>query len=307
MAELIDLYTDMTIRDLSKKEHMETIYSIGPIFHLFGTLDVDEFTASHLEEVQRHMITLGWVRKTVNRRITRIKRMVRWGSKRGYCPPTLYHALLCVEGLKRGQWGARDNDPVEPVSREVVEATIPWMKPDVAAMVRVQLLCGMRSQDVCGMRPMDIDMSGEIWIYSPPEHKTAHLNKRRIIAIPKTVQGLLKPLLHKVEPDQFVFSPRRSELARQADRVANRNPNRQTPIYPSELRASAKAKIARRQKESNLRDRYDSMSYRQAIDYAIDKAARADPPVEIPHWHPHQLRHTISTEISQTIGEQQAQ
>ena len=48
------------------------------------------------------------------------------------------------------------------------------------------------------------------------------------------------------------------------------------------------------------RERYDSQSYGRAVQYAIIKANKAG--VDVPHFHPHQLRHTAATRIRKEMG-----
>ena len=49
----------------------------------------------------------------------------------------------------------------------LVEATIPYLPPIVADMVKIQRLTGCRPGEVCQLRPMDLDRSGEVWTYRP--------------------------------------------------------------------------------------------------------------------------------------------
>ena len=117
---------------------------------------------------------------------------------------------------------------------------------------------------------------------------------------------LLRPFLSR-EPDAFLFSPREAEEWRNEQRAVRRDPNRKTKVYPCELRArekrrqTAKKRVSKRPK----RDRYDTPGYRRAVEYAIAKAKRAG--VMIPHWHPHQLRHTRATEVRRRYGVEAAQ
>jgi site-specific recombinase XerC len=90
-------------------------------------------------------------------------------------------------------------------------------------------------------------------------------------------------------------------------RHVDRNPHRKTKVYPCELRArerrraKARLRISKRPKQ----ERYDVASYRRAIEYGIAKARRHG--IEIPHWHPHQLRHSFATLVRQRYGIEGAQ
>jgi hypothetical protein len=46
------------------------------------------------------MIDANLARKTINGRISRIRRMFRWASKEGHVPAITYHGLLALDGLK---------------------------------------------------------------------------------------------------------------------------------------------------------------------------------------------------------------
>jgi integrase len=81
-----------------------------------------------------------------------------------------------------------------------------------------------------------------------------------------------------------------------------------TPIYPSEIRRRQKLKKARRRQRKPKRpkgERYDTRSYRRAIEYGLRMAKKYG--FAIPHWHPHQLRHNRGTEVRRKYGIEAAQ
>ena len=81
---------------------------------------------------------------------------------------------------------------------------------------------------------------------------------------------------------------------------------RKTKIYPSELRRRQRVKEARRKQRKRRKpkwspgERYDTKSYRRAIDYGLARAKKAG--FVVPHWHPHQLRHNRGTEVRRKYG-----
>lgn len=310
LGEVIERYMVHARRRYSNadgptKEAAEMETALEPVAALFGGLPGRDFTARHLVAVQDYLVELGTLcRQTINHRVSRIRRMFRWASKLGEVPEDLYWKLKSVDSVPFGV--GFEADDVEPVDWKVVSETLPWLTPTVAAMVRIQLLCGMRPQDVCRMRPMDIDRSdAECWIYQPPKHKLSHLKKKRFIAIPPFAQEAIAAFLDRAE-DTHLFSPRES-YRQYRDQVAIENrTKRKTKIYPAELRARARRQAAAHQStEKAKRTAFDTDSYRRAITSGLTRAAKAG--VQIPHWHPHQLRHTMSTSVSQLLGEQEAQ
>ena len=80
-------------------------------------------------------------------------------------------ALATVEALKRGRTDAPESPPIEPVPINVVEATLCHLSAPVAAMVRLQLLTGMRAEEVMTMRGADLTISHDVWEYRPVDHK----------------------------------------------------------------------------------------------------------------------------------------
>jgi len=113
---------------------------------------------------------------------------------------------------------------IESVSEEIVEKTLPYLSPVVAAMVQVQRLSGMRPQDVRNCRACDFDRSGDVWKYTPYTHKTEHLGKNRIIAVGPKAQAILTPYLEaKAEtPEAFLFSPKDAVQLQKVEKRKNR-------------------------------------------------------------------------------------
>lgn len=297
IAELILEYLDYaTSYYAANKEFKGMTAALKHLYNFAGDIDGREFGSAKLMDFQQYMLTLTYQRKRgkelvsrpysrsqINKQVGRIKRFIRWCSQRELVPSEQYSKLICVEPLSKGRCRAPEAPDVEPVAREIVEQTLPYLTQTASAMVRVQMLCGMRPQDVCGMRWEDITTEGTIWIYRVLAHKNSWRGQELHKAIPRAVQAILQPFAGS----GFVFSPIRSEELRLAGLRKRRRPTK------------------RRDRKRPLRDRYDTDSYRRAIDYGIKKAARAG--IVIPHWHPNQLRHTIATEIRQAIGEEASQ
>jgi integrase len=113
------------------------------------------------------MIRMGWCRTYINAQMGRLRRLFKWAAENELVPAVVHHCLSAVSGLRAGRTSARESKPVKPVSEEHIAAVLPYLSRQIAAMVRVQLLCGMRPGEVCEMRGTDIDASGELWFYRP--------------------------------------------------------------------------------------------------------------------------------------------
>ena len=62
-------------------------------------------------------------------------------------------------------------------------------------MIDLQLLTGARPGEMVIMRPIDIDRSGEVWVYTPLEHKTEHHGYERKILIGPKAREIVMPFL----------------------------------------------------------------------------------------------------------------
>jgi integrase len=206
-------------------------------------------------------------------------------------PAAVFHGLQVVKGLRKGRSEARETDAVRPVSREQVEAIRPYVSLQVWAMVELQLLTGARSGEIVALRPMDVEQSGDVWTYRPPEHKTAHRGATREIYIGPRAQAVLSPFLQR-EASCPCFSPTEAE----AERRAHAHSERKTPMSCGNRPGSNRT----RRPEVGPGESYSTDSYRRAIRRACEAAG-------VETWHPHQLRHTRGTELRREMGLEAAQ
>jgi hypothetical protein len=120
-------------------------------------------------------ISLG----VINQRVRTIRRAWKWLASKRLVSIESWQCLCALEPLRRGRCAARVTEPVRPVADSVVERTCDALPPSIAAMVRLQRITGMRPGEVCAMEWREIDRSGEVWVYEPRHHKTAHHGHRR--------------------------------------------------------------------------------------------------------------------------------
>jgi integrase len=271
-------------------EYVAVRDALKPVVELYGGVQVSEFGPLALKACRERMVQRGLARRHVNQRVNRIRRCFRWGVENELVAPTVLEGLRSVTALKKGRTPAPETLPVQPVLREHVEAVLPHVAKQVACMIQLQLLTGMRPGEVVQMRPGDIDRSGPVWVYRPIHHKTDYRGIDRLIYLGPAAQELLAPWLSR-SPETFCFSPREAEQARHLARRAARR----SKVTPSQAARRPRVKPRRAK-----RDWYDRDSYRRAIEYGIRRAG-------CPHWHPHQLRHTRATEIRAKFGLDMAQ
>jgi len=277
------------------KEFVEMGLALRPLRELLSTTLAREFGPLRLDAVRQNMIEAGLSRGVINNRIHRIKRCFRWLVSQQLIPATVYEGLRTVDGLKRGRSKAKELPPVSPVDDAYVDAVLPHVVPQVAAMVQLQRLTGMRPCEVGSLRQAEIDMTRDIWVYEPAEHKNAWRGHDRKIPIGPRAQQVLSPFL-KSDAGAYLFSPRDAAEHRRVTRRAARK----SPMTPSQRKRGRVPAPTR-----PLRDHYDVDSYRRSIKYGIRKvnklrlAANQD---SIPEWFPLQLRHSRATELNELYG-----
>ncbi len=291
-----------------------------PLKALYGSTPANEFGARSLKAVRQKMIDDGLSRGVINARVNRIRRMFKWGVENELVDAGVLHALQAVASLKRGRSSATETNGVAPVPEPHIEATVPFLATPVQAMVRLQLLTGMRSGEVTAMRGQDLDTTGRLWTYRPSSHKTEHHSIERVIYLGPKAQTVVKPFLKK-DLDAYLFSPAEAD----AERRAKRHAARKTPLSCGNLPGTRR----RPKPKTQPGNRYTTNSYRQAIRYACDQAFPAPPPIgRLPaetvvawtarltaeqrqelkawrkahSWHPHQLRHNAATRLRKEFG-----
>lgn len=284
------------------REPRDITYAMAVLIDCFPSLAVEEFGPLRLKEVREVMIEMNWCRNLINQRIGIIRRMFKWAVSEQIVSPMILHGLQAVAGLRRGRTRAKESKPVKPVDEQHVYAVLDYTTPVVAAMIELQLLTGMRPGELVSMRPCDIDRSEAVWHYYPEKHKNIYRNIERIVSIGPRGQEILRPLLLR-NSETLCFSPAESEIQRR-DKLTQ---SRKTPL-------SCGNTVGSNRKDDPQRvagDRYDSVSYRKAVEYAItacNKARRAEAkaaglkPELVPHWTPYQLRHTAATKVRKEMG-----
>ena len=251
----------------------------------FGPLKLKAFRQTLIDERDEKGRRLS--RPYINRSVRMVRSIFKWGVGEELVPAGVFHGLLAVEGLRLGRSDAPEPPGVRAVPDATVEATLPHLCPTVADMVRLQRLTGMRPGEVCRMTAAELDTTGEVWLYAPRAHKTAHHGKSRIVAIGPRARAVLERHLGQ-DLSAPLFSPKHAvQEQKESLRAANR-----TPFTPSRLVRDRKR--ARRPKR-RLNEFYTTCTYAQAIRRACEKA-------NLPPWAPNQLRHTKATELRKQFG-----
>lgn len=250
---------EIALRSLRAMHGAEPIDNVG-YEHILAARDALENTVDGEDGPKYH-------RNTINQRVGVWKRFVRWALDNRLCSPRTKADWWAMSNLARLRSKALESVPVGPVPHWMVKATLPYVSPTAAAMIRVQELCGARPGEICAMRPCDIERRRKVWVYRPGQHKTLHRDQVRVIVLGPQAQTILLAHLGKRpnwKSDAPMFPPQ--EIPKR------------TPARPG-----------------------DRTSYVQVIRYAV-KAARKAGAKSIENWTPNQLRHACGTRVRRRFG-----
>jgi integrase len=296
-------------------------HALRRVRRLYGASPVTSFGPLALKAVQRDMAApkqvvdpktgksidqAGWCRTNINRAVTRIKTMFKWGVGNELIPAHVYQGIAAVPGLRAGRSMARENERVMPVENQNIDAVLPHVSPQVRAMIELQRVTGMRPGEVVNIRGCEIEMGAELWVYRPSQHKTLHHGHSRKIYLGPRAREIIEPFL-RTDVSAFLFSPAEADQLRRA----RQHEQRKTPPTHGNRPGSNR----RRSPKRRPCDRYTVASYRRSIARACDAADRrgkggmviGDTERLVPRWSPHQLRHTAATRLRRDFGLEAAQ
>jgi integrase len=186
---------------------------------LYGDTPAAEFKQSSLRACQRWLIDADLTRITINGYVAIIRRCFAWGVGQELLDESVHRRLEYVEPLQPGRTGAKDAEAVLSVPDDAIEKTIPKLHPladrraVLEAMIRFQLVTGLRPGELCRMAVQDIDRGEEEWCYRIRSHKNLHRGARRKSARvwlgPKAC-AILAPFLARPDADGrvWVFPPK---------------------------------------------------------------------------------------------------
>jgi integrase len=308
-------------------EIFEVRVVIRALRELYAETPVATFGPLCVKAARQKWVNDGRSRTECNRRVSLIKRILKWAVSEELAPPAAYQAVAAVAGLQKGRTTAPEKPPVGPVDDAVVEATLPHLNRHVRGLVEFQRLTGCRPGEACALRRCDIDMTEGVWRYNPPHHKTAWRGKDRTIAIGPKAQELIREFFTD-DPEEYLFSPRRAV----EELMAERSATRKTPRWPSHMRRNAEKRERHPKRPPSAK--YNTQNYGLAVDRACDRAfpppgALAQRPDESAaawwarltvaqqgevrewrkahRWHPNQLRHSFATRVRKQHGLEAAQ
>jgi len=266
---------------ISPTHYMSIERALGLLATEYGDTSAATLGPRKVKQVRITMVGLGWKRETVNKGVRFIVAAFRWAASEELVKADVHTSLATIPNLKLGEMGVEDGDAVPPAPESHVDAACDHLPRQIVAMIRLQILTGMRPGEVVTMRRCDIDTTGKVWIYRPVTHKTAHRGKTREVLLGPKAIAVLAQFLSGLRFDAHLFDPKQAHAEQKAVGATQRRREGQQPND--------------RKTDRVMGDHYTTGSYRRAVQRACDKA-------EVNRWSPNQLRHNAATTMRKEHG-----
>lgn len=249
--------------------------AVRPLVRLFGASPAVDFGPLALKAVREEMIAAGWVRKTVNESVNRIRRMFKHGVENELVPADALLRLQAVAPLKAGKSAAPDRPKRRAVPQDQIDAVRALVRPMVADLIDLQLLCGARPGELLGLTPEMIERKGEIWVADLEHHKTEHHGHSRVLYFGPRCQTILAKYIGR-KKSGLLFAMQRVSYTRAIVRACE-----QAFGMPDKLRKPPKT--ATPEQLDKIRQ--------QASEWRLKYC-----------WSPHWLRHTAGKRLREEFG-----
>jgi integrase len=250
-----------------------------------GGLLAKDFGPKAYKQLRLAMIQADWSRRYISDQCGRVRRFIGWGVSEELLPRDARHALESVPALTVGEFGVRETDEIPPVPDDVLATTLTCVGPVVRDMIEVQRLTGMRPGELVQLASNHIDRGGDVWLFSPPRHKTKNRGKQRTIAIGPRAQAILSRYLFAERCFNYTSASYRRAIHRACDRAF---PHPAIAAIAGSGLPARKKMLATAAKKRELKGTL--------------AAWQSDH-----RWSPNQLRHSAATTIRKEFGLEAAQ
>lgn len=267
VADVLALYREQIRPDMDSR-HRRRIETAGDELVAFcGELPAEKFRARTLRQWRASLFGRDWSRTYINHLVAVVKTVWIWAAGEELISAECAFSLRLVRRLGEGE-GGKETPRIGPVDPALVAATLPHLPPLVAALVQVQLACGLRPSEVCRMvrgelstGPVELLDLGSgirvaaheaegvlVWLYLFRKHKTSRKGQLRLVAVGPAAQTILRPLLVGLGPQDPIFSARAGRaylLQSYSDAVRTACQKARLPFWqPRQLRKTAADAVA---------------------------------------------------------------
>lgn len=206
LVQLWDTYAVSRYQPAGREvQQYRTVYPV--LLHAHAALPVSKLTVNVLDAIRDRMLALGWCRNVVNRRVIRVRTMIRWSEQKAHVPAGTWAALSALSPLPPNDARVRDTEPRRPCTWPELARVCRQCPMTVRDMLLTCWFTGARPGEVRQMRAGDIERGkpGDVWTFRPGQHKNLWRGHHRSIAIGPKAQKVLGRHLEGKKPKEYVF------------------------------------------------------------------------------------------------------
>lgn len=196
--------------------------ALRPLSSLYGTTQaggLTGFNASKLSAVRDKMVDLGWSRTYINKSVSRLRHVFRFGNRHNMLGTIVEGAAVItsledLEPLAKGRCGAVELPKRTSVPLEYINAIREKVNQRTKDMIDLCLLTGCRPGELVSLTTRMIDVShGDVWSAVLDDHKMVHHDKIRVIAFGPKAKLILRKYL-RTNLDARLFPIRRDTFSK---------------------------------------------------------------------------------------------
>lgn len=188
---------------------------------LYGMVPAKDFGPLALKAVRQKFVDAGWVRRSCNQGVNRIRHIFKHAVENEVIAPALLQRLQAVSPLLKGRTEAHDNPPRSAVDAERIESVKKLVSPLVRDLIDLQRLCGARSGELLSLTTGAISRTGDVWVAELSDHKTVHHGQSRTLHFGPQAQLILVKYL-SADPDAKLFDITRTAYCRAVTRACEK-------------------------------------------------------------------------------------
>ena len=259
VAQLCGQFADERLPRYAKAEQAAFRIAMRRLCYSCGNNPVATIGHADLRQARKLFVAAGNCVNYVNQQVNRIRSVFAFGLEEDLVPAAVISSLAVVKGLKRGD--GKVYPEKKAVSDAVVRETCEHLPQAAVDLITVIRHSGSRPGEMFGLKVGDIiQHTPDLWRYEPEDHKNAQYGHSRTIRFGPRCIAILKRLTAKRKASDYVFV--------RPEQTDYRNKRRH-------------AKTAGKPWD------------RHCFHHIIARTCKAN---DIPHWHPHQLRHAAASE-----------
>jgi integrase len=209
-SELAELYIEKRQRPVGRSDRNNIRRAVALLTEYRPNIDTATFDGDTLEEYQRFLIGKGYDRKYINGKLVGfIRTLYRWGARKKLVDKVLAADFLLVPSLQYSE-RIKENPDREAAKPEDIEAVLPHVPEQIADMIILLALTGLRPSELCNIKAGEIKTDTNHFgekepTFKPFHHKTKWKGKNRAVPLGDVELAIIGKYLPGKGEQRYLF------------------------------------------------------------------------------------------------------